>query len=98
MKSKLLLIFFIAVAFASKAQTVTITSSASGTICAGTSVTFTATTTGISSPTYQWTKYGIGIPGANASTYSTTTLSNNDVIKVWVNACIYPNFNDIVIT
>ncbi|MEY3738634.1 MAG: hypothetical protein RL544_1412 [Bacteroidota bacterium] len=91
MKSKLLLIFFIAVAFASKAQTVTITSSASGTICAGTSVTFTATTTGISSPTYQWTKNGIGIPGANASTYSTTTLSNNDVIKVWVNAGINPS-------
>lgn len=70
---------------------VTITSSASGTICAGTSVTFTATVSGISSPTYQWTKNGIGIPGANSSTYSTTTLSNNDVIKVWVNAGINPS-------
>jgi hypothetical protein len=67
---------------------VTITSSASGAVCAGTSVTFTATVTGISSPTYQWTKNGIGIPGANSSTYSSTTLSNNDVIKVWVNAGI----------
>ena len=67
---------------------VTITSSASGTVCSGTSVTFTATVTGISSPTYQWTKNGIGIPGANSATYSTTTLSNNDQIKVWVNAGI----------
>jgi uncharacterized protein (TIGR02145 family) len=69
-------------------QPVTITSSASGAVCAGTSVTFTATVTGISSPTYQWTKNGIGIPGANSSTYSSTTLSNNDQIKVWVNAGI----------
>jgi uncharacterized protein (TIGR02145 family) len=67
---------------------VTITSSASGAVCAGTAITFTATVTGISSPTYQWTKNGIGIPGANSSTYSSTALSNNDQIKVWVNAGI----------
>jgi len=73
------------------APSVTITSSASGAVCAGTSVTFTANVTGLSSPTYQWTKNGIGIPGANSSTYSSTTLSNNDVIKVWVNAGINPS-------
>ena len=67
---------------------VTITSSASGAVCAGTNVTFTAVASNISTPTYQWTKNGIGIPGANSSTYSSTTLSNNDVIKVWVNAGI----------
>ena len=70
------------------APSVTITTSASGAVCAGTNITFTATVTGLSSPTYQWTKNGIGIPGANSSTYSSTTLSNNDQIKVWVNAGI----------
>jgi hypothetical protein len=70
------------------APQVTITSSASGAVCAGTAITFTATVCGISSPTYQWTKNGIGIPGANSSTYSSTALSNNDQIKVWVNAGI----------
>ena len=72
-------------------QPVTITSSASGTVCAGTSITFTANVTGVTSPFYQWTKNGIGIPGANASTYTTTTLSNNDQINVWVNAGINPS-------
>jgi hypothetical protein len=68
---------------------VTITSNISGSsICAGTSVTFNATAIGFTNPTYQWTKNGIGIPGANASTYNTTTLSNNDQINVWVNAGI----------
>ncbi len=62
---------------------VTIASSASGAICAGTSVTFTATAYNFSStPTYQWYKNSVAINGANSATYSTTTLSNNDVISV----------------
>lgn len=62
---------------------VTITSSASSNaICDGTSVTFTATVSGISSSTYQWYKNGVAISGATSSTYSTTTLSNNDIINV----------------
>jgi uncharacterized protein (TIGR02145 family) len=68
---------------------VTITSNISGSsICAGTSVTFTATAIGFTSPTYQWTNNSIAIAGANSSTYTTTTLSNNDQINVWVNAGI----------
>jgi hypothetical protein len=69
---------------------VSITSSATNnTSCSGSSVTFTANIYNFTStPTYQWTKNGIAIPGANSATYSTTTLSNNDQIKVWVNAGI----------
>lgn len=60
---------------------VSITSSAS-TICAGGSVTFTATPSYATSPTYQWTKNGTAISGATSSTYTTTGLANNDVIAV----------------
>jgi hypothetical protein len=63
-------------------QPVTITSSASGAVCAGTNVTFTAVPSNISTPTYQWYKNGTAINGATSSTYSTTTLSNNDQVNV----------------
>lgn len=62
---------------------VTITSSISGSsICAGTSVTFTATASGFTTPFYQWYKNGNAISGATNSTYSTSALSNNDQINV----------------
>ena len=62
---------------------VTITSSISGSsICEGTSVTFTATASGFTTPFYQWYKNGNAISGATNSTYSTSALSNNDQINV----------------
>lgn len=63
--------------------TVTITSSASGAVCSGTNVTFTSNVYNYTStPTYQWYKNNIAISGATSSTFSTSSLSNNDVIKV----------------
>ena len=63
--------------------TVTITSSASGVICANTEVTFTANSQNFSNtPTYQWYKNGIAISGATNATYTTSSISNNDQISV----------------
>jgi PKD-like domain len=61
---------------------VAVTKSApTNTICAGTSVTFTATPTGGGTPTYQW-KNGGALVGINSNTYTTTTLANTDAISV----------------
>jgi len=52
-------------------------------ICSGASTTFTAIpTNGGSSPIYQWRKNGIDIPGANNSTYSSSSFNNGDGISV----------------
>lgn len=78
----LLNFFFLFAAFITNAQTVSISSSASGSICAGTSVTFTATASGITSPTYQWYKNGTAVSGETNVTYTTSSLSNNDQVYV----------------
>lgn len=62
---------------------VTITATPGNTICSGQSATFTATpVNGGSAPTYQWTKNGINISGANSSTYTTSNLTTGDVIAL----------------
>ena len=60
---------------------VSISTSPAGTICAGTSVTFTATPTSPgTSPVYQWKLNGVNV-GTNSTTYSNNTLLlNNDVV------------------
>jgi hypothetical protein len=60
---------------------VSISAIPAGSICQGTSVTFTANpTNGGTPPTYQWSKNGINIAGATGVTYTTTMLANNDIV------------------
>lgn len=62
--------------------TLGVTSSATLPICAGDNITFTANATNAgTTPTYQWKVNGVNA-GTNSSTFSTTTLSNNDVVSV----------------
>jgi hypothetical protein len=84
--NKLFIILLVCAAFVSRAQSVTISSSAhSNTICMGTSVTFTANATGFTNPYYQWYSNGTAISGATYSTYTSTSLNNSDQINVKVN-------------
>ncbi len=63
------------------ASSVTIAASTNP-ICAGTSVTFTATpAVGIVGPTYQWYLNGVAT-GSNSATYTNAALNNGDQIKV----------------
>lgn len=49
-------------------------------VCSGSSVTFTATpVNGGSTPVYQWKKNGVNV-GSGTTTYTTSSLSNNDII------------------
>jgi len=65
------------------ANGVTISASISAdTICAGTTVTFTAYTASGCVPAYQWLLNGVQIPGATADTFRTGALATSDTISV----------------
>ena len=73
---------------------VSIVSNRGAVICAGESVTFTATPgNGGSSPIYQWRKNGLSV-GQNSVTYSDNTLATSDVITCVMtsnDACVSGN-------
>ncbi len=61
--------------------TISISSDNGSTICAATPTTFTASqTNGGNSPSYQWKKNGFNT-GSNSATYTSNSLTNNDVIS-----------------
>lgn len=60
----------------------TVSDSASAlTICSGTPVTFTATDSNGTAPSYQWYKNGVAV-GMDTSVYTNAALNNND--SIWV--------------
>jgi SprB repeat len=75
------------------AASVSISASSSG-ICAGNTAIFTAIpTNGGSTPAYQWQLNNVNI-GTNSSTFSSSTLVNNDQVKVIMTSsigCATPN-------
>ncbi|MGI8580738.1 MAG: gliding motility-associated C-terminal domain-containing protein, partial [Chitinophagaceae bacterium] len=72
----------IQVTVSSVTPAVSITAS-STTICTGISITFTASSVnGGAAPAYQWQINGVNVPGATLSTYTTTTLNNDDKVTV----------------
>lgn len=59
------------------------------TVCAGTMVNFTATpVNGGISPTYQWTIGGMPVVGAISPTWSTSTLSDGDIVTAILHSSV----------
>ncbi len=62
-----------------------VSNDADNSICAGSSVTFTATPVNGGTPSYQWKLNGNNV-GTDAATYTNSALANNDVVTVVMTA------------
>lgn len=68
---------------------VMITVDPNDTVCAGTMVTFTATpVNGGITPTYQWSVGGAPVVGAISPTWSTSTLSDGDIVMATLHSSV----------
>lgn len=76
---------------------ITIASNPSGSVCAGTSVTFTATIYGGTVPTYQWYNKGTVVGGATSETYSYVPVDGDSVycLATANNTCQIKTVNSI---
>lgn len=65
-------------AFYSNFTIVFTTQPASQTVASGAGVTFSAATSSVASPTFQWRKNGVNIPGATNNVYSISSVASGD--------------------
>ena len=93
MGKKLLFLVFLTIAYlmptlvlAQCPTSVGITLDTDNTICAGTSVTFTATPTGGTNLSYEWFIGSASSQSGTSNTFTSTSLNNSDKIKVTVSS------------
>ena len=69
-------------------SSISITCSPNDTVCAGTSITFTATPIGVGTPHYQWKKNGLNVGTDNSSYTLSGGFSSGDIITCEVSSSL----------